>query len=152
MISLPPTEGEVAYSASWIASACLSGGSGVGPEGMWTDGDVCAIRFPAWDDPEVGVLMTGVCGALGPRWPQVADIYVGGFLVAHWEVVSTGLQEAIIPRDIHEGRGFDVLIVLDRPVCLLELGVSEDFRRLGLLLQEIRFASHAPVRGDRVPD
>ncbi|TMJ01372.1 MAG: hypothetical protein E6G97_15925 [Alphaproteobacteria bacterium] len=116
----------------------LAGWSDPEPWGTWTDGPAASLEIPIGFDPQGAVRMTCVASGFVPpsRAQQVAHVVVNGEVVGHWTFKpgeASQPRHAIIPADVVARQTpLRIDFLIGDPTAPLDLGLSEDSRRLGI--------------------
>ena len=128
----------------------------------WTDGDSAALGIrllPAKHPIRLHFKMAGMSAP--PRVPfQVVDVHVNSEKLATWEVGAEGVFTLVVPRRFvaapkrppgapppfiaEPGTRLLIEFTIPNAISPHELGQSEDSRRLGLRLAELRIAPDTP--------
>ena len=131
-----------------VNGSLLRGWSFAEAEGRWTDGAEAALAVRT--SSPVADLAIDVIGVpmLHPGHPALeVEIWANDFHVDTWayrlEEAAPPGRRVVLPRESLEHRDvLEIGFVFREPCRPMELGLSEDHRKLGLFVSEVRF-SHA---------
>ena len=145
----------------------VRGWSHTEPHFTWSDGHSAALGIrllPPKHPIRLHFKMAGMTAS--PRVPfQVVDVHVNSEKVATWEVGEQGVFTLIVPRRFlaapkqapgapppfiaEPGTRLLIEFMIPHAISPHELGQSEDRRRLGLQLAELRIARDKPAPANR---
>jgi Methyltransferase FkbM domain len=132
-----PTNGENNY--------LLDGWSSPEEFGVWSDGNKAAIGFRLqFKERKAGDLLLTIEGQafVSPKHPHVAiEVFANGSKLGGWPLsfgVKVGELVTRVPRAlVPEDGNVTITFIIKDPVSPKELGLSDDYRRLGLALRKM---------------
>ena len=113
--------------------------------GVWTNGSEAVIGMrPQFKERTAGDLLLTIeaRGFVSPKHPRLAvEVFANGIKVAGWQLsleVGAGELVARVPRAlVLEEGNLRVTFIIKNPISPKELGISDDYRRLGLGLRKM---------------
>jgi len=106
----------------------------------WTSGSEAVLGFKAaaFKNQDILVTATGRGISPGVGKTQQIDVKANGILIATWQLSSVSqLLQAKISKKMNNSDILTLTFIIKKPVSPLELGLSDDSRKLGLALQSI---------------
>ncbi|WP_158744364.1 hypothetical protein [Acidisphaera sp. L21] len=131
-----------------LAPFLLGGWSSPEQSGRWTTGPTAELQFAAPAGNGHGMVLEVRGNGLVPPGRQTQTVYVSvdDTRLAHWEIGPTpAIYRMEIPAaELARGDAVTLRLDIANPVSPKLLGLSNDTRRLGVWLQDIRLVPGAP--------